>query len=311
MEDLSNIEQTLVLREEDGTVGLRIGLIFTAYFRQGHSLPVREAVLKVLALWLDTVAGQVNWTQKSGALKWRRFQAETLPDLAKWLRDYPSSRSWNMAFHGGEKSLDASAIFFRTFCKADWSPHGLDHITLGLPLTWFADHPGSFPEFCRTLCAVLRPISGYGGIGIMPANGDMLATSVEPHVFEIAQRFPGIEVDQPIVHGLYIEDDIKGVNWLTVLGDALVARVGGAEKLGPALLPPAQLLPYDGGLIVQSGPLPKMGDRNANRKPIDYVAVNRVLKALRAPDTSSFHHANGGQRFDRAASLAWLARFDD
>lgn len=86
MEDLSNIEQTLVLREEDGTVSLRIGLIFTVYFRQGHSQPVREAVLKVLALWLDTVAGEVNWAQRSGALKWRRFQSEILPDLAKWLR---------------------------------------------------------------------------------------------------------------------------------------------------------------------------------------------------------------------------------
>lgn len=145
----------------------------------------------------------------------------------------------------------------------------------------------------------------------MPANGDMLATSVEPHVFQIAQRFPGIEVDQPIVHGLYIEDGIKGVNWLTVLGDALVGRFGGTEKLGAALLPPAQVLPYDGGIIVQSGPLPKLGERNAGRKPMEYVAVNRVLKTLRAPNTSSFHHANGGQRFDRDASLAWLARFDD
>jgi hypothetical protein len=310
MEDLSNIEKILVLREEDGNVGLRIGLIFTGYFRGGYQLPVRQAVLEAMAQWLALVSGHVTWAQNPKTENWRRFQPEMPTALAQWLIAKPSDEGWTLALHGGERNIDASAIFFRALGSPDWAPKKLNHVTCGLPLTWFADHPGRFPEFCKKLCAILRPLSGYGGIGFATANGDMLATRFEAATLQIAQHFPGIEVDEPVVHALDIGDDIKGVNWITVLGEALVARFGGRDKLAAALAPPAGLLPYEGGMIVQSGPRPMLGDAAAGRTPRDYVAVNRALKALRAPDARAFHHAGAG-RFGREESLAWLARFDD
>ncbi|TCJ14774.1 DUF3396 domain-containing protein [Parasulfuritortus cantonensis] len=311
MEDLSKLETNLVLREDDGTVGLRLGLIFTAYFRKGYTQPVREAVMEALALWLETVSGQVNWVLNPKTEKWRRFKPEMHQALSQWLEQLPSCNEWSIAFHGGETNLDASAVFFRALAGADWNPDkkDLDHVRLGLPLTWYAGHKGSFPEFCRALCAILRPISGYGGIGFAPANGDMLATRFESAQYLLAQRFPGIEMDEPITHSQYIGDDIKGVNWLTVLGEALVERFGGQDKLAADLPPAATLLPYAGGVIVQSGPRPQLGDTAAGRMPMDYVAVNAVLKPLRATNTRAFHHY-GPDTFTRAAALAWLTRFD-
>ncbi|TCJ14775.1 DUF3396 domain-containing protein [Parasulfuritortus cantonensis] len=288
-----------------------MGLIFTAYFRKGYTQPVRKAVMEALGFWLETVSGHVNWGQNPKTHKWRRFQPEMHLALSQWLVTHSSGAAWSSYFHGGDKNLDASAIFFRAYARADWNPDkkDLDHVTLGLPLTWYADHAGSFPEFCRALCAILRPISGYGGIGFAPANGDMLATRFESAQYLLAQRFPGIEMDEPITHSQYIGDDIKGVNWLTVLGEALVERFGGQDKLAADLPPAATLLPYAGGVIVQSGPRPQLGDTAAGRMPTDYVAVNAVLKPLRAQDTAPFHHY-GPDTFTRAAALAWLARFD-
>jgi hypothetical protein len=310
MEDLSDIERTLTLHEDDGTVSLRVGLIFTVYYRAAYKPDVRAAVLAAVQMWIDTVAGTLAWAGRSGT-KWQRFRDDTPKQLARWLSECSSSQNWSIALHGGEKSMDASGIFLRVLGHADWVPKGvLDHFTLGFPLTWFADRPGSFPAFCQELCSILRPLTGYAGIGIAQANGAIEANSAEPAVYAIAQRFPGLEVDVPAVHALYIGDCIKGVNWLTVLGTHLVERFGGEDKLSLALPPAASILPFKGGVIVKSGPQPRLGDRNANRMPDDYMAVNGVLRSLRAGDTAAFHHADGGKRFDREASLAWLARFD-
>lgn len=261
-------------------------------------------------MWIDTVAGNVAWARRSGK-KWQRFRDDTPKQLASWLSELSPSHEWSIALHGGENSMDASAIFLRVLGSGDWIPkHVLDHFTLGFPLNWFADHPGSFPAFCQELCSILQPLSGYAGIGIAQANGAIEATRAEPAVYAVAQRFPGLEVDVPAVHDLYIGDCIKGVNWLTVLGTHLVERFGGEDKLSLALPPAASILPFKGGVIVKSGPKPRLGDRNTNRMPDDYVAVNRVLRGLRAGNTRAFHHAGDGERFDREASLAWLARFD-
>jgi hypothetical protein len=310
MEDLSEIERTLTLREDDGTVILRVGLIFTVYFRQAYKPEVRAGVLEAVQMWLRTVAGQVAWARRSET-KWQRFRDDTPQQLENWVSQRPSSHEWSIALHGGEKSADASGMFLRVLGNADWTPqHILSHFSLGFPLTWFADHPGSFPAFCQELCSILRPLSGYAGIGIARPNGAMEVDRAEPAVYAIAQRFPGLEVDVPAIHDVYIGDCIKGVNWLTVLGTQLVERFGGDAKLSHALPPAASILPFKGGVIVKSGPQPRLGDSNVNRMPDDYVAVNRVLRSLRASDTGAFHHANDGKCFDREASLAWLARFD-
>jgi hypothetical protein len=309
MEDLSEIERSLTLREDDGTVLLRVGLIFTVYYREAYKPEVRSAVLTAMQMWIDTVAGHVKWARRSDT-RWQRFRHDTPALLARWLSERSSSHEWEIALHGGEDSMDMSDFFLAALGDPDWTPgDGLSHFTLGFPLTWFADNPGSFPAFCQELCSILRPLSGYAGIGIAQPNGAIEAGKAEPAAYAIAQRFPGIEMDQPVVHSLYIGDRIKGVNWLTMLGDHLVERFGGIDKLTTALPEPASILPFKGGVIVKSGPQPRIGDRTANRMPDDYVAVNRVLRSLRADDTAAFHHA-GAQRFDRDASLAWLARFD-
>jgi len=66
-----------------------------------------------------------------------------------------------------------------------------------LPLTWFADHPGTLPEFVLTFAKRLRPISGYGGVGVLEpldlgARDVFLST-----VRQIAERFPGLEIENP------------------------------------------------------------------------------------------------------------------
>jgi hypothetical protein len=102
---------------------------------------------------------------------------------------------------------------------------------------------------------------------------------------------------------------IKGVNWLTILGDRWLKEMGGIEHLRILLDESFGFYPYEGGLIIQAGPKPQIGDAQANRWPQRYVTLAKVLKKIQITNHYPFHFGGPG-RMNHQASLAWLFRFD-
>jgi hypothetical protein len=176
-------------------------------------------------------------------------------------------------------------------------------------MLWFADQPRTFPEFVLGICKRLRPFSGYGGIFVLESPDRYAANEYQAVVRVLAERFPGLEVESRTAHTLWLRDGIKGVNWLTVLGDCWVQEMGGLEALRARLDDSFGFYPYEGGLLIQAGPKPQIGDAKANRWPQHYVTLARVLKKIQIKDHRPFHFAGPG-KMDHEASLAWLFRFD-
>ena len=46
-----------------------------------------------------------------------------------------------------------------------------------------------------------------------------LMSTASPAVGALASRFPGLEIDNPLSHALYLQKGIKSVNWLNCLED--------------------------------------------------------------------------------------------
>jgi hypothetical protein len=130
----------------------------------------------------------------------------------------------------------------------------------------------------------------------------------------MAQRFPGLEAEYPIGHSIWLEHGIKGVNWLTVVGDPWLDRLGGADAVeaGLASLDGRFIVHrFEGGVLIQAGPQPELGDAKHDRWPELYVKLAKYLKPIRITEHAPFHHAGPGSRFDLERSEAWLRRFDD
>jgi len=86
--------------------------------------------------------------------------------------------------------------------------------------------------------------------------------------------------------------------------------MGGLDYLRVRLGDLFGFYPYEGGVIIQAGRKPQIGDRKEGRWPQDYVTLARVLKKIQIKNHYPMHFGGEG-RLDHPATLAWLFRFDE
>jgi Protein of unknown function (DUF3396) len=311
--DVSELAKLLCIRDKNGRPLLRVGLLATMFFPDPWTRPAREAVTEVAEMYIQQFRSHLRWTQNSSGHIYPIDIGE-VPFPRDWLPQHEDGQSWQFGFHGGESDEAASEFQVSGYGPSSVRKDKLGYFQIYLPLTWFTEHPGAtFPDFVLHLAKRLRPVSGYAGIGVLESiDFDARQTSGDI-VRRIAERFPGLEIEDCIGHAIYARKGIKGVNWLNVLGDRWAHEIGGLDHLRTRLGDDFKLIAYDGGLMIQAGAYPQIGDVTANRWPRHYVTVAEVLKPIQVKDHGEFHWGNGigvQKRMDHDASVAWLFRFD-
>lgn len=303
-----NFEAQLAVVDGGGQVVVQISLLATFYLDDAHTPAKREAVAACFDAYLARCGEQLRWAAHPENGTWQALEQQTVPTPQAWFetRNLDENDAWQFYYHGGRQAHEVSPFRVYGMGARAWEPN-LSFVSFALPLTWFADHDGQFADMVLAWCRRLQPVHGYGGIGILESPRRALAQQHEKTVYAMARRFPGLEVDNPVTHTLYLAEGIKGVNWLTVIADAWLDKLGGRDALAAQLEEPYTLHAYPGGVMIQAGPRPELGDVNRQRPPQYYPAVARLLKPIRVT-THGRLHAFGG--FDQDATEAWLARFD-
>jgi hypothetical protein len=159
---------------------------------------------------------------------------------------------------------------------------------------------------------LLRPAHGSAGLTVVTEIGAGIAA--EPYVYASLQRYPGLDMQVPISFINAAKGNfqrIKCVNWLTVLGDPVLAELGGMNAARTALEPDCVLYPYSGGLVIQAGLAPQFGDLARNIIPNAYRSVARFTKPVRFSEYRCslfrvFQPMIGCEEAER-----WVSRFDD
>ncbi|HYO53649.1 type VI immunity family protein [Archangium sp.] len=300
----------LAIQDEDGTKIAQLGLSASLYFTHGHTKEGRQAVAACFEAYWRMCGSQLKWAMQSSGRGWKRLGGRSNLSLPpEWLSSLSEDDSWHFNLHSGGEQEEAALFKISGLGSADWE-EDLSYLKCTLPLTWYAGHPGSFPEFVLEWCNALRPLHGYGGVGILEAQ-DLGTRDAHAHqVYALARRFPGLDVDDPTSHVLDLKEGIKGVNWLTILGARFLSEVGGIGKIRSQVGPEFTFHEYPGGVMIQAGPKPQLGDVNRRRFPDSYRQLGSVLKGLRVKDHRKLHNDGLGRRFDDDATQAWLARFD-
>ena len=134
---------------------------------------------------------------------------------------------------------------------------------------------------CRW-CERLQPVYGAAGWGIAPVCEPAQAAAMTPLLQPHLRRFPGLLPLSPL-DGASAEPSVS-VNWLTILGEEQIERIGGPERLA-ALGPDFPVMQYPGGHIIQAGPRPELGDSNRGELPRFYGNVQELLQPLATPQT--------------------------
>jgi len=304
-----SIEQMLTVTDDENRVVVRVALLCTLYFKDAHLPEVREKIAESIEDYQALCGTHLHWVKHPETYSWHRLNKSSFPKIRDWLQKLDCDDAIELEFHGDKDEYAASHFSISVLGSREWQCR-LSYFKVVLPITWFADHPGDFPSFVLNYCQKLTPVSGYGGLGIIDSASGSILNQYEPTVTRISQQFPGLEVDYPYKHLLHLNNGIKGVNWLTILSDHWLKELGGISALRAKLSSEFVFHQYSGGILIQAGSRPQMGDLAQNRLPKLYVQLNAALKPIRIKSHFPIHHSGKG-RLDKEASEQWLARFDN
>lgn len=235
---------------------------------------------------------------------WHKVLEERDPDYGfdfalffddTWSRRSHNASPWRLSFLGS---------------RAD--ENELSHIRGYMPVCDDDGNNQFATLFAMTLawCERHQPVHGSAGF----CYG--LRTGIEPqarYIWAPMQRYPGIDFHDPVTFSLQAEENfnrMKGVNWLTVLGDALVEELGGPDALTRALAPECRVHPYQGGVIIIAGPVPQLGDTYAGFIPERYKKASAVTRPVRFEKYKRPLLDLPEPLDSMEGTLKWIRRFD-
>ncbi len=223
----------------------------------------------------------------------QRFERQELPDLRQrehWgyvFSDGRASDSWLFMFHGYRPALEAGKASFYRF-EFDWQLE-----------------PGRLLEFTEEVLCIVRCISGYAGYMFQGQPLGPFRKSSFDQFYAWARRYWGVDVEDLDVSVNHMLDGYRCPSWLTVMGERLERREPNA--VSEAARAALRSVRTPGGMLLQAGPKPVLGDQNRRESLDGYAAIARALEPLQVRQHGTF----GGSRWDESRTMAWLRRFTE
>ncbi len=284
----------------------RIGLMCLLYFQGGHLAKVQEGVCECIREYARLSNTAARCGKIAGRVALAGAKGLTLPDEARirkmqeqGKKEFSCLLSSSATREAYECRPPASLLEARVYLnetpprtgkrtRPAPPPVPLDRristLAVIFPPSLFLKDSRPLPFITLLLrwCERLRPISGAAGWGIAPVCEPTRAAAMTPFLQPHLRRFPGLSQLPPL--GSASVEPVVPVNWLTILDEKRIARIGGPEKLA-TLGPDFPIRAYSGGRIIQAGPRPELGDGDRGDVPRFYDNVRELLRPLCAPES--------------------------
>ena len=168
-------------------------------------------------------------------------------------------------------------------------------------------------EMLRNLaCSVAESVelySGHGGLTFV--YNPWLKAPAFNHIYAQARRFWGIDVEDLNATLPLMKNAIKGISWITILGERLKSDCGTAVNVGRSCtsIPSVVVDHHKHSCVITVGSQPVVGDRNRPDGTLDaYYAVACELKPWFLKNHPDFY----GELFvNNGNTLGWIRRFVD
>ena len=241
------------------------------------------------------------------------IKPDTLEMLPFWLgqtKIRPDIYMLNLE-SGAVRNDPSDRSFFFIADEEDIEPAGA--LKVSLPVETMMDDPDRFVEMVTGLIGNLAFESGHAGFGLnWDPRGDS-AMEAQDKMASIAARFWGVDLfDFDVTLGALRATHpagIKRTGWLTLLGEDVLARIGGREAAERGLPRDCVIRPLSKGVVVRAGLAPSIGDRNSGDAMPAYHAVGALLASTRFVDHQQiFGSMVNDEEIDETQQ--WLARFD-
>lgn len=298
----------LTINSEHGDPAVRLGLITTLYFKQGHTAHIKQRLEACFVRFREEFKRELKW------LLHKTERKLTLSSFASSRRQVVNSSTDEQFIWSIGSGASQDIALYRMFTmNTTQALEEVDRSCLKMVLPWsiLLEPEGvqRYEDWLKYLCDQVQAEHGFGGLAaILPHDGKRYF----PLEFQLARQYIGLMVDPiPHIESLRLLDSIKGVAWCTVLGERFVEQLGGNDALREQLsnCDGVVFTQYERGLIIRTGSLPVLDDE---KRLADYFEVNKVLKPIRIKDTGCLHPfpVQGGG-FCETSTAQWYARFDE
>lgn len=190
----------------------------------------------------------------------------TLTMLPSWLSgDAPSREYVSIEMKDGEQPQDAPHLKFQVHgieAKSKLFQKGRGNaISMAIPVNEIAAGHAMLKELFIQVCSTLPVRSGTAGLVLECSRYD--ASASETHAWTTGMRMRGLDICRiPFDCQAVGVDGLKGVGWLTALGQPLVAQLGGIDRLKQGWPSAISVMETPHAVIIQAGESPQWGDVN-------------------------------------------------
>jgi hypothetical protein len=201
--------------------------------------------------------------------------------------------------------------------KWDRAKTELSNTYAHFPAPWVLENAESFISELLAWCHILKPRHGIAGLSVLRNPSSPAYSMKDSRIFPFLKRYPGLDYTDTSQFSLVTrrekEQKIRGSNWLTVLDDTFVSNLGGRAKLNEAIAQEPEVIihDWDGGILIQAGVLPELGDSNQGRTPPHFKSVAKLVKDIRFEGYARKGYFRVPSPLEEVEeTLKWVARFD-
>ncbi|HEX2091072.1 MAG TPA: type VI immunity family protein [Longimicrobiaceae bacterium] len=313
-------------RGGDAAVVGRIVFGISFFLRDPHTPETRGRVVAAAEHLLALVPPHhFRWWLLHGEGRPKPVRAAEPPAPAEVLRlseeaDLPFALTlWDSEPHDAAAPRHYLDFYCRGGSPAERNVSPMGSLQLYVPLPWIESRvPGTVRDLFMRLADTLQPFHGTGGLVLSAPVSRGWQQSAGEALYPMLHRFPGLETGYAWEMARALSERMGPVNWLTAVHHDLLAPLGGAEAVRRALDPETfPIHDYGGGLVIQAGSAPQLGDREAGVRIRFYDTVAGLLKPARVEfQGRMINHCvrPPGTEFSNEArargQTEYLARFD-
>jgi hypothetical protein len=295
-----NVNETLKFVEDD-TEFMKLCFDVTAYWT-GSAYHHQAGILHFYQQALALMRGRVKFFEREDMEGAEPILADTLDQLPRWLAGSdPTKDIYTIDLETNTVPNLPSDLALR-FWASEYRDPPTGMIRLVLPTQMFEGAPDKLLALTLSLVKELRFHSGHAGYAVNWDHRGEFAYPSQVRMGVLARRFPGIDLSLIPATLMAIPTGMKRINWVTLLGNELLAKTE-VDLVGLDTRP----LPH--GLAVIAGSAPKVGDVNRQEDMSGYHQVGRALADLRSQDHIPFITDQDGEPEDERTQ-EWLSHFD-
>lgn len=263
--DFQKLDQFVVGSHKNGHPVLRLGSQMQIYFRNGHDPAVRHKAVDVITDFARAASGNITLFQKDMA---NRMNGIGSRDLAAFFHAEVDRLDPKYDGYGPHVSDEFNpprwqgAALLQEDLSQRKRPIDLSTLHLAVPATLAKQDPDDLIRRLSNWCQMMQPLHGTAGLAPIYEIG--MQTSFPVETWPLLSRFTGLDYANTFVLSVSEVNQIRNINWLTILGGLLREIREGAEH------PADWFCRFDTGnhrLTIAQAFLPKNGDLLSSHWP--------------------------------------------